>query len=74
MEKNTQCFEQAKCMERITPRIEEIVRLLSAVDSAKVTSNLWGERWSKLVANAMRNGICAATGMGANECDKERYN
>ena len=28
----------------ITPRIEEIVRLLSAVDSAKVTSNLWGER------------------------------
>ena len=56
---------------RVTPRIEEIVRLLSAVDSAKVTSNLWGERWSKLVANAMRNGICAATGMGANECDKE---
>ncbi|MEC8752366.1 MAG: 2-dehydropantoate 2-reductase [Pseudomonadota bacterium] len=64
-------FRAGEVHGRVTPRIEEIVRLLSAVDSAKVTSNLWGERWSKLVANAMRNGICAATGMGANECDKE---
>lgn len=56
---------------RITPRIREVARLLSAVDSAKTTTNLWGERWSKLTANAMRNGVCAATGMGANACDRE---
>ncbi len=48
---------------RITPRVERIHELLAAIDSAKVTSNLWGERWSKLVANAMANGLSAATGL-----------
>jgi 2-dehydropantoate 2-reductase len=32
-------------------------------DSAKVTDNLWGERWSKLVANVMGNGLSACTGL-----------
>src|ERR1700730_2878031 len=30
----------------ITRRAEEICRLVGAADSAKVTENLWGERWS----------------------------
>ena len=64
-------FRAGEVHGRITPRIKDIEKLLSAVDSAKVTDNLWGERWSKLVANAMRNGVCAATGLGANACDKE---
>ena len=34
---------------RTTPRAEYMAGLLSSVDSARVTSNLWGERWSKLV-------------------------
>jgi len=49
---------------RITPRVEEIADMMQAVDSAKVTTNLWGERWSKLVVNVMRNGLAAATGKG----------
>jgi len=32
-----------------------------------VTSNLWGERWSKLVINAMANGISACTGLAGGE-------
>ena len=28
-----------------------------------VTENLWGERWSKLVTNAMGNGLSACTGL-----------
>jgi len=28
-----------------------------------VTDNLWGERWSKLVINAMGNGVSASTGL-----------
>ena len=48
---------------RITPRVERIHGLLSDIDSAKVTTNLWGERWSKLVQNAMGNGLSAASGM-----------
>jgi 2-dehydropantoate 2-reductase len=55
----------------ITARVEEIAGLLSHIDSSKTTSNLWGERWSKLVANAMRNGLSAATGMSNNACDRE---
>jgi 2-dehydropantoate 2-reductase len=51
---------------RVTPRAEEVVRLVGTADSAKVTSNLWGERWSKLVANVMQNGLSAATGLASN--------
>src|SRR3984893_17439831 len=40
----------------ITERAHEVCRLVSCADSAKVTDNLWGERWSKLVANTMANG------------------
>lgn len=54
---------------RITPRAEMIAGLLSHGDTCKVTRNLWGERWSKLTINAMRNGVCALTGMSGKERD-----
>ncbi len=47
----------------ITPRATEVGRLVATADSAKVTTNLWGERWSKLVANVMQNGLSACTGL-----------
>ena len=53
---------------RITPRIEELVQWFRAIDSAKTTGNLWGERWSKLVQNAMGNGVTAATGLTSGDC------
>ena len=54
---------------RSTRRVEEVADMLRSVDSAKVTSNLWGERWSKLVVNSMRNGLSAATGLFGNQRD-----
>lgn len=54
---------------RSTPRAEEVARMLKHADSSKVTANLWGERWSKLVINSMRNGLSAATGLSGNERD-----
>lgn len=48
---------------RITDRAREVTRLVALSDSALVTSNLWGERWSKLVTNAMANGLSACTGL-----------
>lgn len=48
---------------RISRRVEELVELFSLVDSAKATTNLWGERWSKLVLNGMVNGVSSATGL-----------
>ena len=54
----------------VTDRISELVTLFSMVDSTKATTNLFGERWSKLIQNSMRNGIAAATGLTSGECDK----
>lgn len=52
---------------RISPRAEYVTSLLALSDSALTTTNLWGERWSKLTANVMGNGIAAATGMVAKD-------
>src|SRR5262245_13878115 len=52
-----------------TERAKRVAELLSVVDGSKVTSNLWGERWSKLCHNAMRNGVAAATGLSGREID-----
>jgi 2-dehydropantoate 2-reductase len=48
---------------RHTERAKEVRDLLANADSAVVTENLWGERWSKLVTNVMGNGLSACTGM-----------
>jgi 2-dehydropantoate 2-reductase len=56
-------FRAGEVHGRITDRAQEVCRLVGFSDSAKVTNNLWGERWSKLVTNAMANGISACTGM-----------
>ncbi|HSV83268.1 MAG TPA: 2-dehydropantoate 2-reductase [Ramlibacter sp.] len=44
-----------------THRASEAARLMGCADHAAVISNLWGERWSKLVVNAMRMGLAALT-------------
>jgi 2-dehydropantoate 2-reductase len=54
---------------QITPRAELIASLLAHGDTCKITTNLWGERWSKLTINAMRNGVCALTGMTGKQRD-----
>ncbi len=53
---------------RISRRVEEMVEWFSGIDSAKATSNLWGERWTKLVQNGMGNGVTAATGLTSSAC------
>lgn len=62
-------FRVGEAHGRVTRRVEEVAELLRCVDSAKVTTNLWGERWSKLVINSMRNGLSAATGLYGNQRD-----
>jgi 2-dehydropantoate 2-reductase len=61
-------FRTGEVHGRVTARAEEVRRLVAYTDSAKVTENLWGERWSKLVANVMGNGLSACTGLGSNAC------
>ncbi len=52
---------------RITPRATELAQMLSVIDGARVTDNLWGERWAKLCANAMGNPVQAMSGLGTLE-------
>ncbi|HYC43985.1 MAG TPA: 2-dehydropantoate 2-reductase [Burkholderiales bacterium] len=53
----------------VSKRVEELVKMFSAIDSSKPTTNLWGERWTKLTQNGMRNGVSAATGFTGSQCD-----
>jgi 2-dehydropantoate 2-reductase len=55
---------------RITKRVEELREMVARIDSAKTTTNLWGERWSKLCQNGMKNGVSAATGLTGFDCDR----
>src|SRR5215468_790101 len=52
---------------RITPRVEALAKMLTVIDGAKATDNLWGERWSMLCANCMGNPGQAMTGLGSLE-------
>ncbi len=54
---------------RVTARAETVAQALANADSSKVTANLWGERWSKLVVNSMRNGLSAVSGLSGNQRD-----
>ncbi len=55
---------------RVTPRVTQLAEMVKGIDSVKVTTNLWGERWSKLCVNGMRNGLSAATGLSGNDIDR----
>jgi 2-dehydropantoate 2-reductase len=52
---------------RITPRVTELAEMLSVIDGALATDNLWGERWAKLSANSMGNPVQAMSGLGSLE-------
>ena len=62
-------FRAGEVHGRTTERIEAVARAIGVADLSKVTTNLWGERWSKLIGNAMRNGLSAVTNMSGPEQD-----
>jgi 2-dehydropantoate 2-reductase len=49
---------------RETDRARRIAELVSDVAPAVVTTNLWGERWSKLAVNCMANPVAGLSGLG----------
>ncbi|HSE06733.1 MAG TPA: 2-dehydropantoate 2-reductase [Methylomirabilota bacterium] len=50
-----------------TPRAQALARVLNDVAGTKVTTNLWGERWSKLAVNCMANPLAGLSGLGSAE-------
>ena len=59
--RNVVSFHVGEPHGRITRRVEELAEMLNDIDIADATDNLWGERWTKLCVNGMRNGVSAAT-------------
>ena len=51
----------------VTARLQELAKVLAPVGPAKATTNLWGERWAKLIVNSMANPIAGITGLGSAE-------
>jgi 2-dehydropantoate 2-reductase len=52
---------------RDTPRAQALAKVLCDVALTKVTTNLWGERWSKLAVNCMGNALAGLSGLGSAE-------
>ena len=63
--KGSVVFRVGEVHGRITQRARDLAEMLNTVDHSKVTNNLWGERWSKLVLNAMHNAVSAVTGLNS---------
>jgi 2-dehydropantoate 2-reductase len=50
-----------------TTRAHALTDLMNAVAETHVTTNLFGDRWSKLAVNSMANAIAGLSGFGSNE-------
>ncbi len=50
-----------------SPQLQRIIDLLDPIDAGKMSTNLWGERWSKLCLNCMGNPVHGITAMGSAE-------
>jgi 2-dehydropantoate 2-reductase len=50
-----------------TERARQLASVMNDVAGAKVTTNLFGERWSKLTVNCMANPIAGLSGLGSAE-------
>ncbi|SMC43707.1 ketopantoate reductase family protein [Polynucleobacter kasalickyi] len=52
---------------QITPRLEALKNLLSIVGTTELTNNIFGSKWSKLIANSMTQGPIGMLGMKSSE-------
>jgi 2-dehydropantoate 2-reductase len=54
-----------------TPRARALVAILDTVAPSRLTTNLFGERWSKLAVNCMANALAGLSGLGSAEIRSE---
>lgn len=56
---------------RDTARAQHLARVMNDVAPSRVTTNLMGERWSKLAVNCMANPLAGLSGLGSAEVRSE---
>jgi 2-dehydropantoate 2-reductase len=54
-----------------SPRARALAEIMNDVAPSRVTSNLFGERWSKLAVNCMANPLAGLSGLGSAEVRTE---
>jgi 2-dehydropantoate 2-reductase len=60
---NEHCFKVGELDGSETARAAELAAMLSsAIGPSSLTTNIWGQRWSKLMINCMNNGLAGLTG------------
>jgi 2-dehydropantoate 2-reductase len=52
---------------RVTPRAEKLAEILSSVGKTEVTTNIWGAKWTKLIANCMLQAPIGILGLKEQE-------
>ena len=52
---------------RVTDRVNEVAEILSCVGKTEVTTNIWGAKWTKLVANTMLQAPIGVMGLREQE-------
>jgi 2-dehydropantoate 2-reductase len=53
-----------------SPRTQMLADMLECIDASTTTSNIWGERWSKLATNCMGNTLAAMSKTAAGDLAK----
>jgi 2-dehydropantoate 2-reductase len=66
-DRNAVGFKIGELDGRDTERARQVVALLDVVAPTRLTTNLAGERWSKLAVNCMANPLAGLSGLGSNE-------
>ncbi len=71
-DKGTMGFKIGEHDGKESPRARQLAGIMNDVATSRVTTNLWGERWSKLAVNCMVNPISGLSGFGSAEARTER--
>lgn len=52
---------------KLTPRVQEIAQIMSAVGKIEITTNVWGAKWSKLIQSTASLTIMPIVGVSGRE-------
>jgi 2-dehydropantoate 2-reductase len=59
------CFTVGELSGLVTPRVQSVVEALNCIGPSSATTNIWGARWSKMIANCMGNALAGLIGPAA---------
>jgi 2-dehydropantoate 2-reductase len=48
---------------RVTPRLQEVAKILSVAGKTEISTNIWGAKWTKLAVNCMAMAVSSILGI-----------